>query len=49
MGWFDEVKGIWKIESKYYPERINPYFQRLEKKLDIIHFEITGKIKKRKA
>lgn len=34
FGYLDEKKGIWKLEEKYYPENINPFFIRLEKKLD---------------
>ncbi len=36
IGWIDEMKGIWKLESVFNYRELNPYFSSFEEKLDKI-------------
>ena len=40
VGWFDQFKGIWKLESDWSTTETNPYFERLERKLDKLKKQI---------
>lgn len=41
IGWFDEKKGIWKLESVYGSQDLNPYMERLNEMVKEIHNEIV--------
>lgn len=34
IGWFDEIYGIWKMESTYGSKNLNPFFGRLDEKIN---------------
>jgi hypothetical protein len=41
LGWFDEIKGIWKLESIYGSQNLNPYFERLNEMVKEIHATVV--------
>lgn len=41
IGWFDEKKGIWKLESVYGSKDLNPYMERLNEMVKEIHNEVV--------
>lgn len=48
MGWIDEMKGIWKLESVYNYRELNPYFSSFEEKLKSLESKVDKMIEAKK-